>query len=221
MTRTKDGSINKKESQVSPEDLVFASTQNAALIEKRHQQIVHGACKVFFKKGYHPTTTREIAKACGMSIGQLYHYITSKDDVLYLVHKHSQRLWYDYLKKSDFEKIDDPVKKLTEALHYTLLFMIENKKLIQFIYSESKYLDKKHLQIVLDMDFNNVVGFWRSLLEDIKKTTSIKADTEFGSSIITYLMAFLALRGWTLRDKPKKEYVNSLVDFVLRGLDLQ
>jgi AcrR family transcriptional regulator len=221
MPRTKHGSIVKNEGHVFPEDLVFASTQNAALIEKRHQQIVDGACKVFFKKGYHPTTTREIAKACGMSIGQLYHYISSKDDVLYLVHKHSQRLWYDYLKKSDFEKIDDPVKKLTEALHYTLLFMIENKKLIQFIYSESKYLDKKHLQIVLDMDYQNVVGFWRTLLEDVKKTTSITSDTKFGSSIITYLLAFLALRGWTLKDKPSKEHLDSLVDFILRGLGVR
>jgi AcrR family transcriptional regulator len=221
MTRIKYGSSVKNENQVSPEDLVFASTQNAALIEKRHQQIVDGACKIFFKKGYHPTTTREIAKACGMSIGQLYHYISSKDDVLYLVHQHQQKIWHDYLKKSNFEKIDDPVKKLTEALHYTLLFMIDNKKLIQFIYSESKYLDKKHLQIVLDMDYKNVVGFWRTLLEDVQKTTAIKGETDFASSIIAYLLAFLALRGWTLQDKPKKEYVDSLVDFILSGLGVR
>jgi AcrR family transcriptional regulator len=221
MPRTKNGSIVKNETQVSPEDLVFASTQNAALIEKRHQQIVDGACKVFFKKGYHPTTTREIAKACGMSIGQLYHYISSKDDVLFLVHKHMQRVWYDYLEKSDFGKIDDPLEKLTEALHYTLLYMIENKKHIQFIYSESKYLDKKHLQIVLDMDYNNVVGFWRTLLEEVNKTKSLKGEVDFLSSVISYLLAFLALRGWTLKDKPSKKHVDSLVDFILRGLGVR
>jgi AcrR family transcriptional regulator len=221
MPRTKNGSIVKNETQVSPEDLVFASTQNAALIEKRHQQIVDGACKVFFKKGYHPTTTREIAKACGMSIGQLYHYISSKDDVLFLVHKHMQRVWYDYLEKSDFGKIDDPLEKLTEALHYTILYMIENKKHIQFIYSESKYLDKKHLQIVLDMDYNNVVGFWRTLLEEVNKTKSLKGDVDFLSSVISYLLAFLALRGWTLKDKPSKKHVDSLVDFILRGLGVR
>ena len=162
----------KKQSQVFKKDTVFASAQNPQLIEKRHQQIVEGACKVFFKKGFHPTTTREIAKACGMSIGQLYHYISSKDDVLYLVHKHSQRIWYDYLEKSDIEKIDDPVKKMTEALHQSLKFITDNKKLIQFIYSESKYLDKSHLRIVLDMDYQNVVGFWTSLNRFRQKPTT-------------------------------------------------
>jgi AcrR family transcriptional regulator len=208
----------KKQGQVIQADMVFASAQNSSLVEKRHQQIVEGACKVFFKKGYHPTTTREIAKACGMSIGQLYHYISSKDDVLYLVHKHMQQVWYNYLTKSDIEKIDDPVKKLTKALRQSLVFMIENKRLIQFVYSESKYLDKNYLKIVLDMDYKNVVGFWQNILREVKKTKPIKGDTDFVGSVIAYLLAFLALRGWTLGEKPNRKHVDSLVEFVLRGL---
>jgi AcrR family transcriptional regulator len=218
LTLAKRASMTKKQSQAFQKDTVFASAQNTLLIEKRHHQIVEGACKVFFKKGFHPTTTREIAKACGMSIGQLYHYISSKDDVLYLVHKHMQQVWYNYLEKSDIEKIHDPIKKLTKALHQSLIFMIENKKLVQFVYSESKYLDKNHLRIVLDMDYKNVVGFWRNLLKEVRKTKPIKGNSDFEGSVIAYLLAFLALRGWTLDDKPSRKHVDSLVDFVLRGL---
>ncbi len=91
------------------EDLIHTAAKNADLIQKRHQQIVDGACQLFFKKGYHPTTIRDIARACGMSMGQLYHYISSKDDVLYLVHKHMQNIWYEYLKNSDYEEAKEPV----------------------------------------------------------------------------------------------------------------
>ena len=202
----------------SSDDPGLESTQHSSLVEKRHQQIVEGACKVFFKKGYHPTTTREIAKACGMSIGQLYHYISSKDDVLYLVHKHTQKVWHDDLKKSDIEQIDDPLEKLSKALHRSLLFMLENKKFIQFIYSESKYLDKKYLKIVLDMDSEKVVGFWRDLLSELDHKIPIKGDKEFLSSVIAYLLAFLALRGWTLEEKPSEKHIKYLIDFMLRGL---
>jgi AcrR family transcriptional regulator len=191
--------IKKIRSQRSNEDLRISSSKNLHLIEKKHQQIVDGACRVFFEKGYHPTTIRMIANACGMSMGQLYHYIHSKDDVLYLVHKHMQRVWYDYIKRSDMDKIDDPLKKLTEALRYTLEFMNENKRLIQFVYTESKYLDKKHLQAVLQMDYNNVIGFWRGLLEDLNKEKSVKGDLDILASIIPYLPVFLPLRGWTVR----------------------
>ena len=147
----------KKRDKSSPiqrrsKDLIIASAKNTQRVESKHQQIVDGSCRIIFKKGYHPTTVREIANACRMSMGQLYHYISSKDDVLYLVHKHMQNIWYKYLENSDYEEAKEPVQKLSRALHRTLKFMSENRKLIQFIYSESKYSDRQHLQAVLEMD---------------------------------------------------------------------
>ena len=113
---------------ISSQNTEFASTPNSELIEKKHQQIVDGACRVFFRKGYHPTTTRDIAKECGMSIGQLYHYISSKDDVLFLVHQYQQRIWRQRLKDADIKEDDDPLAKFKKALLHSLEFMIEHKK---------------------------------------------------------------------------------------------
>ena len=48
----------------------------------------------------------------------------------------------------------------------TFDFLLKNKDLIQFIYSESKYLNKEHLRVVLEMDDKNVVEFWREILRD-------------------------------------------------------
>ena len=47
--------------------------------------MIQGAVKLFKEKGFHRTTTREIAKEAGFSIGTLYEYIRTKEDVLYLV----------------------------------------------------------------------------------------------------------------------------------------
>lgn len=203
------------------EDLIHTAAKNADLIQKRHQQIVDGACQLFFEKGYHPTTIRDIAGACGMSMGQLYHYISSKDDVLYLVHKHMQNIWYEYLKNSDYEEAKEPVQKLLRALRQTLKFMSENRKLIQFIYSESKYLDGKHLQAVLQMDKRNVIGFWHKMLREVNQEKSIEGDPNFLASLITYLLVFLSLRGWTLRGMSLKQEEDSIVNFILKGLGLR
>jgi len=203
------------------EDLIHAAAKNADLIQKRHQQIVDGACQLFFEKGYHPTTIRDIARACGMSMGQLYHYISSKDDVLYLVHKHMQNIWYEYLKNSDYEEAKEPVQKLLRALRQTLKFMSENRKLIQFIYSESKYLDRRHLQAVLQMDKKNVIGFWHKMLRKVNSKKSIEGDPNFLASLITYLLVFLPLRGWTLRGMSLKQEEVSIINFILKGLSLR
>jgi AcrR family transcriptional regulator len=218
MTTAKRKPAMQDQSRVFAKELIFASTKNVPLVENKHQQIVDGACKIFFEKGYHPTTIRDIAKACGMSMGQLYHYIHSKDDVLYLIHKHMHKVWYDYLKRSNLEKIEDPVQKFMEALKQILQFQTENKKLIQFVYSESKYLDKKHFKVVLEMDYKYVIGFWRGLLEEVNKKTSVKGDLDILASLVAFTLVFQPLRGWTLRDKPTKKTLDALQDFILRGI---
>jgi len=73
------------------DQLIPFSAKDPELIKMKHQRIVDCSCKIFFKKGFHPTTIRDIATACDMSMGQLYHYISSKDDVLFLVHKEMQK----------------------------------------------------------------------------------------------------------------------------------
>ena len=59
--------------------------KNKTLVKERRRQIVDAAVKLFIRNGYHKTTTRALAKETGLSIGSLYEYITTKDDVLYLV----------------------------------------------------------------------------------------------------------------------------------------
>lgn len=64
---------------------VATHIKNQDLVVERRRQIVDGAVKLFIDKGYHKTTTRELAKETGLSIGSLYEYVSSKEDVLYLV----------------------------------------------------------------------------------------------------------------------------------------
>src|SRR3954453_8193168 len=64
---------------------VQASVKDERLVQRRRDQMIKGAVSLFKEKGYHRTTTREIAKASGFSIGTLYEYIRTKEDVLYLV----------------------------------------------------------------------------------------------------------------------------------------
>lgn len=52
---------------------------------KREQEIIAAAAKVFNEKGYHAATTRDIAAAVGIQQATLYYYISSKEELLYLV----------------------------------------------------------------------------------------------------------------------------------------
>jgi TetR/AcrR family fatty acid metabolism transcriptional regulator len=52
------------------------------LIEARRAQILDAAATVFAEKGFHRATTKEIARAAGVSEGTIYNYFESKEDLL-------------------------------------------------------------------------------------------------------------------------------------------
>lgn len=210
-TRSWDGHIK---------ELIKITAKKADRIEKKHDQIVKGASKVFLEKGFHPTTIREISEAAGMSMGQLYHYVSSKDDVLFLIHRHLQIAFFEHMRKISNTN-DDAVIALTRALRHTLSFMVENKRLFQFIYRESKYLSKKHLQVVLQMDDKNIVEYWRRLIELVKKQKGLEIDTNFAANLIAYLSVFIPMRGWNLKDRPVKEQQELLIEYTLRAIGIQ
>lgn len=51
--------------------------------EKRRQEILYAGLSLFIQKGYSGTTIKDIAGSVGMSVGLLFHYFASKEE-LYL-----------------------------------------------------------------------------------------------------------------------------------------
>ena len=51
--------------------------------EKRRQEILYAGLSLFIQKGYSGTTIKDIARTVGMSVGLLFHYYASKEE-LYL-----------------------------------------------------------------------------------------------------------------------------------------
>jgi AcrR family transcriptional regulator len=50
--------------------------------DRRQQQVVYRAAKVFARRGYDQTTMQELAASMGLATGALYHYFAGKEDLL-------------------------------------------------------------------------------------------------------------------------------------------
>ena len=57
-------------------------TADPALQERRRAEILEAAGRVFVEKGFHQATTADLARAAGVSMGLLYRYFKSKDDLV-------------------------------------------------------------------------------------------------------------------------------------------
>jgi AcrR family transcriptional regulator len=215
------GELSRMQERVAGQGLP-GGPADRELTEQKQRLIVEGASMVLFEKGFHGVSIRDIATACGMSMGQLYHYISSKDDILYLMHRHSQELWHQHLADAGFEQMTDPVEKLEHGLRISMKYLSENRDLIQFLYTESKYLDGEHLRQVLELDDMNVVGFYRHLLSEIPGAP-LGDKGDLAANLVAFVCVFLALRGWNLHLKSEEEVdaaIDYLVDFIFSGLGI-
>src|SRR3954453_833316 len=120
---------------------VKSSVKDESLIEKRREQMIRGAVKLFKEKGFHRTTTREIAKAAGFSIGTLYEYIRSKEDVLYLVCDSI----YDHVRErleQDLEQKNGTLSRLKQGIGHYFRVVDEMQDEVLVMYQEAKSLTK-------------------------------------------------------------------------------
>jgi TetR/AcrR family transcriptional regulator, cholesterol catabolism regulator len=55
--------------------------------EARRQEVVDTAARLFAEHGYHATSLDELSAATGLQRGGLYHYIGSKENLLFMIHE--------------------------------------------------------------------------------------------------------------------------------------
>ena len=54
-------------------------------IGERYEGIIKAACETIARRGFHQASIRDIARAAGLSLAGLYHYVGGKDELLFLV----------------------------------------------------------------------------------------------------------------------------------------
>jgi AcrR family transcriptional regulator len=139
--------------------------KNPALVERRRRQIVDAAAKLFIEKGFHKTTTREIAAAAGVSIGTLYEYINSKEDVLYLVcesiHAEVQRRVEKALHRASGGR-----ELLAEVIREYFLVCDRMSDFILLVYQETHSLPEQWKKRVLENDLR-ITGILLKVLVEV------------------------------------------------------
>src|SRR5258708_8894707 len=61
------------------------TVKDQELVAQRRGEIVDVATGLFLERGFHNTSIRDIARACPFNLPSLYMYVTSKQDILFLV----------------------------------------------------------------------------------------------------------------------------------------
>src|SRR5689334_9987869 len=67
--------------------------------DRRLADVLSHASRIFCEKGYEGASMRDLSRATGMSLAGLYHYFESKEELLYLIQKHTFTTIIDSLRR--------------------------------------------------------------------------------------------------------------------------
>ncbi|MCZ2257509.1 TetR/AcrR family transcriptional regulator [Sporosarcina sp. G11-34] len=198
---------------------VKSSVKDESLIEKRRSQMIRGSVKLFKEKGFHRTTTREIAKEAGFSIGTLYEYIRTKEDILFLVCDSI----YDEVNNrlSELSLEDGTIRGLKSAIHqyFSLIDAMSDDFLV--MYQESKSLPKDALQYVLEKEML-MVALFENILQSCVKSGELRIEQkeiQLAAHHIVVQGQMWAFRRWALHNVYTiEEYIEVQTDQLFNGI---
>jgi AcrR family transcriptional regulator len=120
---------------------------------RRQREIYEVAARVFHEKGYEQTSMDDIAEAVGLLKGSLYHYIDSKEDLLYGIAKAVNKTVADSMTRN--ELLEGPaIERLRVQFHghtLTAAHDLDFLTLVQVYYHEFRSLTPEHQEEVMEL----------------------------------------------------------------------
>mgnify|MGYP001252693391 FL=1 len=200
---------------------VHANIKNARLIDLRRKQIIEGAMQVFAAKGFHGASVREIAEAAGLTMGTMYNYVRSKQDILYIVYDFMTTILTDGLMRA-IEDTKDPREKVRAALKHNMELIYQYRDVIMFLYREAGNYDKESVRTVLAQETRYIQVFEELLRQRFADRKVDETRLMLAADILSYLNVVLVLRGWSLnrRYKSMDTVVDGILEFMEHAIEI-
>ena len=201
--------------EITIEDLGFEREYKKS--SARMLQIVQAAAELFHKKGYGPTTTREIGEACGISPGHLYYYIKSKDvipGIFRKIHNDEMSAWEDGIRKEIGRM--PPDKLLEKALRDYSNVVHLRKRLIAFWYHAQTQIKEEDRRATHEAE-RKADDLFVEIIELGNKEGVFHVKDPFLVAINIFMLAQTwALKRWLIRDsRSVEQYIDTIVDLAL------
>jgi AcrR family transcriptional regulator len=208
--------------QESEEFTLRTFSNDRALIKERRDHIVRCSTKVFTKKGYDRTNMRELAKACDMSAGALYHYFGAKEEILYSIINSATSQQASSVEDYGNELATvKPTVALVELMRKLYEWHDDNQDITLFTYQETKNLPANAQQDIFSSEARILTVFEKLLTRGLQEGEFNIDDPKLIAHDIVVLGHAWALRRWHLRKRWSfQTYLKEQTDAVLRAISV-
>lgn len=204
----------------NPAKKIESQVKDKRLIETRRIEIVRAAVDLFVRKGFHKTTVREIAHEFGMSVGTLYEYIRTKEDILFLVCDYIHASVRDRVNPS-LERATSSSESLKKAIDAYVRIIDEMQDYIVFLYQETKSLSHEDRKYIFGAE-ETMTAIFEEILKNGVGAGEFdipRKDIHLIAHNIMVMGQMWAFRRWAIRKKYSlKKYIDLQTGFILSDI---
>ena len=182
----------------------------------QREKIYRKAIALFYNHGYDNTSVSQIAKALNLSKASLYHYMSSKQQLLFHIYENFLEKYFIPI-FSEAEKITDPHERLTHIIQ-SLVKVATTQPRVRVLIHETRRLDSKYQKEI------KRVWRWayRMIRDSIRELQSSNNAKKVNSSYSAFML--LGMTSFTYywfdykRKESAEELTDTLTEIYLKGL---
>ncbi|VTU30818.1 TetR/AcrR family transcriptional regulator [Variovorax sp. PBL-E5] len=185
------------------------------LVEARRQQILTAALDLFGTKGFHRTTTQDLAERADVSVGLIYQYFKDKEDLLAAA---IGQIFDAYLNEIPLavRAARDPLSRFRAAVHAYCRVIDEHREAALLGYRETRSLSKALTKGLMAKETKSTELIGERVTECIEAGVFRRVDVAMMTYHIVVFVHSWALNAWRLKGQFEREaYVDAGLDMLL------
>ncbi|MBF0467931.1 MAG: TetR/AcrR family transcriptional regulator [Desulfamplus sp.] len=179
---------------------------------KNFEKIFDAVFQITYEKGFQAMTMRDLSRCTNMSLGSLYTYFASKEELLAIIHRQGASMIRNVFEK--FHNPDDPPLEQLRSVIKVHLFLSEaSRPWFYFTFMEAKNLNAEHRNTVLSMEESTENRLVAILEQGERQGIFRRLNHQLTASIIKAMQQDWYLKRW--KYKKRKISVDDYAGYVL------
>ncbi len=186
-----------------------------AVAVKNLTAILNTTLKLSNDKGFQAMTLRDLSKESGLSMGALYTYFTSKDELFRIIHNHGMNM-INMALVNRLKDETDPDVKLRKAISIHLYLSELMHQWFYFLYMETRNLPRDERKLTIESELFTEQIFIDILKQGVKGGIYSIENVILTSAVIKALLQDWYLKRWkySKRKTTIDQYASFIINFI-------
>ena len=126
-----------------------ATSAAAKAPKKRDREVLDAAARVFYERGYSDASVQDVADELGILKGSLYHYIDTKEDLLFRLLQETHDEIYEILEEVAALEGLNPLERLEIYIRKQVEYNIDNLLRVSVYYHDLERLTEERRKAIV------------------------------------------------------------------------